>query len=171
MRSILILATGLLASCASTGVTARNVEAAAVSLSDAELYHRSKIEGDRDMRSNLRAAWAKLAKVEGELALERARAGDSVPLASARKALEEMHADLVAAGAKLEDIAESQGEAELHYQNLRAQLMATIGLVRALADRDQAEQEVQARSVDAARTMGSALRQAAGAAATGGVAR
>lgn len=163
------LAVLLLAGCAGTGVTSRSVEAVALGLADAELYHRSKVEGDKAMRANLRDAWSELAAVEGELALERAKVGDSVSLAAARKALDEMHTALVSAGAKLEQIAEQQGAAEAHYQGLRATLRATVGLVRALADRDAAEQEANEQGVAATAAVGSALRQAAEAAATGGV--
>lgn len=169
-RVLLVLAGCLLFSgCANTGVTARSVEAAALGLTDAELYHKAKLDSDAKMRANLRDAWSDLAAVEGELAIERAKVGDSVPLAAARKALDEMHTDLVEAGKKLEEIADKQGEAEAHYQGLRATLRATIGLVRALADRDVAEQAATEQGVAATAAVGSALRQAAESAATGGV--
>lgn len=169
---VLGLAVALLAGCANSGVTSRAVESIAGGLADAELYHAAKVASDADQRANLRDAWHAVADLEARLTIETAAAGkDAIPKAIALEVSRQMSEDLRAASAKLETIAERQAAAEVHYQGLRGTLRATVGLVRALADRETAEQEAQARTIEAGAAAADAAKRLGIAGATGGAVR
>ena len=161
----------VLSGCASTGVTSRAVESIAGGLADADLYHQDKVSGDEAMRANLRDAWTGLGRIEAELAIERATVDGKLAKQAALDVARTLADDLSAAGAKLEDIAKAQAAAEVHYQGLRGTLRATVGLVRALADREVAEQEAQARTIEAGAAAVDAAKRLGVAGATGGAVR
>lgn len=165
----LTLAGATLCGCAGTGVNSGAVATVAGAITDAELYHRSKVDGDKAMRGNLRDAWHELAATKAELRLVTEDQNGAVPTETALEIVRQLGDRMKLAGAKLEEIAEKQAAAEVHYQGLRGILSATVGLMKALAERDQAEQAANARTVEGIRAGGEVFKKNAARAVTGGV--
>lgn len=164
---IVALLACLLGGCANTGVTARALESIAGGVTDAELYHEAKVEGDEAMRANLRDAWHELRTTQAELMIEQADARGELDKAKALEITGKLGQRLREAAATLEGIAKAQGTAEVHYQGLRSTLKGTVGLVRALVDREDAEQELRERGAEAGQAAVDAAKRL-GAGAAGG---
>jgi len=171
MRTLFVLAVALLAGCASTGVTTESAVAVAGGLKDAELYHESKLAADETGNDNLAAALHKVADLEGQLTIERAAADGKVSKDEALKALATMNEDLRGVRTLLENTRKAQLAAEEHYQGLRAILRSTVGLVSALAEREQAERQLQERGTAVIQAGADAAKRLGVAGATGGIGR
>lgn len=166
-----LLVAGLLcAGCARDRIDVRTPVDFAGAMTDVELYAQAKRTGDKDMRANLRDAWHTLGATEAKLALVLGSGPDGkVERETAQAVVDALLENLKAASAKLEQIADAQASAEIHYSNARAMMQATLGLLQAMAEADEVDAESQARLVNSIRETGAHVRRALSAAATGGV--
>jgi len=157
--------------CANTGVANDAVISIAGAKEDAELYHESKLDSDSKMLSNLAIALHKVSDLEARLVIEQKSVDGKIGKSDATLIVRGMHDDLLKTYNTLIEIKDSQLASEIHYQSLRAILRATIGVVAALADREQSEQKLKARGIEAIEAGADAVKRAGTASSTGGIIR
>ena len=89
--------------------------------------------------------------------------------AEAEKVIRELSTELKAAHKLLMDMRESQIGNEVHYESMRSIIVAAVGLLSALAEREQSEQKLNAAGQKLVAAGADASRKMGVAAATGGL--
>ena len=171
MKSSLLILALLASGCAGTGVTAQNVADFAGAITDRELARNARVTADEIVNHNMELLGDKLAKVDGELQLIKGSADGMIATKDAVVIVKDVVEGMALARGKLAEIRKAQASADVHYHSQVRIMSHTLGLLRALADRDKAAAEANSAGISGIKKVGGILRRGAVAAATGGITR